>query len=136
MTERHQARSWKTRLSLGAFTAAILLLRPIPAHSQGMTVKCLSGSSNTPRTCNIDIFNSVLEGKNGNIVRISFDNRNTVEAFCLDSESNDCWVRSKHSQWERGRIRWAKNYPGFKAAFFIENRNGLTLGAYDAPPAY
>ena len=136
MTEHRSALATKNRLSLGLFTAALLLLGPIPAHSQGMAVKCLSGSNNTPRTCNIDIFNSVLEGRNGNLVRLKFVNQNAIEAFCLDAESKDCWVRSMHSQWERGRIRWVKNHPGFKAAFFIENRNGLILGAYDAPPAY
>jgi hypothetical protein len=121
---------------IGTIIGGTLMLQPITALSQGMTVRCLSGSSSNTRACNIDIFNSVLEGKYGNLVRLRFNDGNTVEAFCLDAESKDCWVRTRHSQWERGRIRWAKNYPGFNAAFFIENKDGLTLGAYDAPPAY
>jgi len=126
----------KIRIAIEAFASAFLLLQPMPVRSQGMNVKCLKGSSSNPIRCNLDIFNAVLEGKYGYLVRVKFENNDAMEAFCLDEKGEDCRVRFRHSQWERVRIRWVQNYPGFKAAFFIENSNNLVLGAYDAPNSY
>ena len=115
---------------------AILFTVAVPSEAQSMRAKCLKKEGGAQEICSLDIYNSVLKGRNGNQVRVRFASGYLAEAFCVDPESKDCLVRSTNSGWEKGRIRWVQNYPGFRAAFFIETRNGLTLGVYDAPPSY
>ena len=118
-----------------ALTASFCMLG-VPALGKSMKVKCIRQPGSVHEKCRLDIYNSVLKGKNGNQVEVKFDDGYSAEAFCIDSEGKNCWVRSKNSQWEEGRVRWVQKYSGFKSAFFIENGTGLILGAYDAPPAY
>jgi hypothetical protein len=101
-----------------------------------MMVSCSRGDGKILEACGLDIFNSVLRGRNGNQVKLVFPGNYSTEAFCFDPEGNSCLVRSRYSDWEAGRMRWVRGYRGFKAAFFIENDSGLVLGVYDAPPAY
>lgn len=113
--------------------SGFVLLQPISALAQSMTVNCQRTPASSRQRCQLDIYDSVLQGINGYQVRVRFPDNYSAEAFCVDQESNDCLVRSQGSNWEEGRIRWVQTYPEFRAASFIENNNGLVIGIYDAP---
>lgn len=107
-----------------------------PKTANAMSVKCIKADSNRIESCNIQIYDAVLSGNSGSIVRLNFSDGYQVEAFCVDEENKNCLVRkSGDDQWETGRIDWI-NRPNFTAAFWIKTNSGKTLGIYDAPPSY
>jgi len=116
--------------------SGFVLLQPVSALAQSMTVNCQKNPESSRQRCQLDIYDSVLQGINGSQVRVRFPDNYSAEAFCVDPESDNCLVRSQGSNWEEGRIRWVQTYPGFRAAFFIETNNGRVIGIYDAPFSY
>ena len=112
----------------------VMAVNPLLAGEQ-FKVKCEKERGNL-EWCDLSIRNSVLQGRNGKLITVSFSNGYLAEAFCLDSEGNNCLVRSKNSRWENGRLRWDQNYPVINPAFLIENSYGLLLGTYEAPSEF
>ena len=63
----------------------------VPALGKSMTVNCIRQPGKEQEKCSLDIYNSVLKGRNGDQVKVMFVGGYYAEAFCIDTESRNCW---------------------------------------------
>ncbi|WP_330203378.1 hypothetical protein [Cyanobacterium sp. Dongsha4] len=120
------------KFRLSSFILFFTMFLTIPNNSAFADNRRCKLPDGKTTTCNVQIYESQLNGYLGYSVTLRFNNQLFIEAFCTDEQSQNCLVRRTkngiRSKWQKGYIDGSSSY-----FFHIKTSGGLLLGSYNPP---